>query len=46
MVKDTHHFPRNMLVDVADLAEKKGLSSADVIRLAIKDFLKKEARKI
>ena len=46
MVKRTHYFSTTMLDDLAEYARETGVSTADVIRMAIKEYLKREARKI
>ena len=46
MVKRTHYFSTKMLDDLAEYARETGVSTADVIRMAIKEYLKREARKI
>lgn len=46
MIKRTHWFPRNMLQEVNEQAMLKGVSDSDIIRMAVKEYLKREKRKI
>ena len=46
MVKRTHYFSVKMLDDLAEYARESGNSTADVIRIAVREYLKREARKI
>jgi metal-responsive CopG/Arc/MetJ family transcriptional regulator len=44
MVKQSHWFPRNMLQETHELAIKIGVSDSDVIRMALKEFIKRKNR--
>ena len=45
MVKRTHYFPVNMLDVLAEYARQTGISTADVIRISVKEYLKRAKRK-
>jgi hypothetical protein len=46
MLKRTHYFPAKMLDDLAEYARETGISTADTIRIAVREYLKREARKV
>ena len=39
MVKRTHFFPLEMLNELAEYARITGISSADVIRMSVREYL-------
>lgn len=44
MVKQSHWFPRNMLQEIHEEAIKMGISDSDVVRMSIKEFIKRKNR--
>jgi len=44
MVKQTHYFHKNMLQDVHEIALRMEVSDSDIVRMAIKEFIKRKNR--
>ena len=45
-VRRTYYFDKSMLLEVNEVAHKIGVSDSDVIRMAVKEFVRKEKRKV
>jgi hypothetical protein len=45
MEKRTHWYPKDMINTIHELAINKGVSDSDIVRMAIKEYAKKERRK-
>ena len=44
MVKQTHYFHKNMLQEIHELALLMEVSDSDIVRMAIKEFIKRKNR--
>jgi hypothetical protein len=45
-VRRTYYFEKSMLVDIHEQAINKGVSDSDIVRMSVKEFVKKEKRKV
>ena len=45
-VRRTYYLDKSMVQDISETAAKIGIRDADVIRLAVKEFVRKEKRKV
>ena len=45
-IRRTYYFDKSMTEDVNEVARKIGVSDSDVIRMAVKEFVRKEKKKI
>ena len=41
MVKQTHYFHKDMLQGIHELALRMEISDSDIVRMAVKEYLKK-----
>ncbi len=42
MVKRSYYFPISLVEELQKISEKTGLSVSDIIRLSVKDYIKKQ----
>ena len=45
-VRRTYYFDKSMLAEIHETAISKGVSDSDIVRMSIKEFVKKEKRKV
>ena len=44
MIKRTYYLPKDLVERITERSNQMGLSSADIVRLAVKDYLKKSSK--
>jgi hypothetical protein len=45
-VRRTYYFDKSMLQEIHEQAINKGVSDSDIVRMSIKEYVKKEKRKV
>ena len=45
-IRRTYYFDKSMLAEIHETAISKGVSDSDIVRMSIKEFVKREKKKV
>ena len=45
-VRRTYYFDKSMIQDINETAHKIGVSDSDVVRMSVKEFVRKQKKKV